>query len=128
MAAFGCGAAEKCTLPDAEQFRSGRRFAAWIGVTPKGHSTACKVRRGVITRAGDEGMRSVPVVGATAVIRHVRRGGRASQLAHRLLKCRSPKLAAMVLPNKMARIAWKLMVTGENYPVKSLPAALADAA
>ena len=57
-------------------FRSGRQFAAWISLTPKDHSTAGKVRLGVITRAGDEALRSVLVVGATAVIQHVRRGGR----------------------------------------------------
>src|SRR5271166_918753 len=45
--------------------RSARQFAAWIGLTPKDHSTAGKVRLGVITRAGDEGLRSVLVVGAT---------------------------------------------------------------
>ena len=54
--------------PEPELFRSGRQFAAWIGLTPKDHSTAGKVRLGVITRAGDEGLRSVLVVGATAVI------------------------------------------------------------
>ena len=64
--------------PEPELFRSGRQFAAWIGLTPKDHSTAGKVRLGVITRAGDEGLRSVLVVGATAVIQHARRGGKAS--------------------------------------------------
>ena len=54
--------------PAPELFRSGRQFAAWIGLTPKDHSTAGKVRLGVITRAGDEALRSVLVVGATAVI------------------------------------------------------------
>src|SRR5215212_4675863 len=109
-------------------FRSGRQFAAWIGLTPRDHSTAGKVRLGVITRAGDEGLRSVLVVGATAVIQHVRRGGRASPWLTELLKHKSPKLAAVALANKMARIAWKLMVTGENYAAKSAPAALAGAA
>ena len=60
--------------PEPELFRSGRQFAAWIGLTPKDHSTAGKVRLGVITRAGDEALRSVMVVGSTAVIRHVLRG------------------------------------------------------
>jgi transposase len=104
--------------PEPGLFRSGRQFAAWIGLTPKDHSTAGKVRLGVITRAGDEGLRSVLVVGATAVIQHVRRGGRASPWLAALLKRKSPKLAAVALANKMARIAWKLMVTGENYAVK----------
>ncbi len=114
--------------PEPGLFRSGRQFAAWIGLTPKDHSTAGKVRLGVITRAGDEGLRSVLVVGATAVIQHVRRGGRASPWLIQLLKRKSPKLTAVALANKMARIAWKLMVTGENYAVKSAPAALAGAA
>jgi transposase len=114
--------------PEPGLFRSGRQFAAWIGLTPKDHSTAGKVRLGVITRAGDEGLRSVLVVGATAVIQHVRRGGRASPWLAALLKRKSPKLAAVALANKMARIAWKLMVTGEKYAVKPAPAVLAGAA
>ena len=114
--------------PEPGLFRSGRQFAAWIGLTPKDHSTAGKVRLGVITRAGDEGLRSVLVVGATAVIQHVRRGGRASPWLIQLLRRKSPKLAAVALANKMARIAWKLMVTGENYAVKSAPVPSAGAA
>jgi transposase len=114
--------------PQPEQFRSGRQFAAWIGLTPKDHSTAGKVRLGVITRAGDEGLRSALVVGATAVIRYAARGGgAASSWLAALLKRKSPKLAAVALANKMARIAWKLMLTGETYIAKSAPAALAGA-
>ncbi len=55
-------------------FRCGRDFSAWIGLTPKDHSTAGKTRHGVITRAGDEALRSVLVAGATAVVHHVKRG------------------------------------------------------
>jgi transposase len=115
--------------PAPEQFRSGRQFAAWIGLTPKDHSTAGKVRLGVITRAGDEALRAVLVSGATAVIRHaVRRGGRASPWLLDLLKRKPPKLAAVALANKMARIAWKLMLTGETYAATSAPIAPAGAA
>lgn len=103
----------KMKTPEPELFRSGRQFAARIGV---------------ITRAGDEGLRSVLVVGVTAVIQHIRRGGRSSPWLTELLKRKSPKLAAVALANKMARIAWKLMVTGQNYAAKSAPAALAGAA
>src|SRR4030081_949398 len=110
--------------PAPDMFRSGRQFAAWIGLTPKDHSTAGKVRLGVITRAGDEALRSVVVVGATAVIQHVRRGGGGSPWIVGLLKRKPPKLAAVALANKMARIAWKLMVTGNGYAAKSAPAAL----
>jgi len=118
----------KMKTPEPELFRSGRQFAAWIGLTPRDHSTAGKVRLGVITRAGDEGLRSVLVVGATAVIQHVRRGGRTSPWLIELLKRKSPKLAAVALANKMARIAWKLMITGEHYVAKSTPTMLAGAA
>jgi transposase len=118
----------KMKTPAPEMFRSGRQFAAWIGLTPKDHSTAGKARLGAITRAGDEGLRSVLVVGATVVIQHARRGGRASPWLAELLKRKSPKLAAVALANKMARIAWKLMVTGESYITKSASTALAGAA
>ena len=59
-------------VPDPGAFKSGRDFAAWLGLTPKDHSTAGKARPGGITRAGDEALRSLLVVGATAVIRQMR--------------------------------------------------------
>jgi hypothetical protein len=97
-------------------FRSGRDFAAWLGLTPKDHSTAGKLRLGVITRAGDETLRQVLVVGATAVIQQARRGrGRHSPWLLALIARKPPKLAAVALANKTARIAWKLMVSGERY-------------
>jgi transposase len=101
---------------DAHAFRSGRDFAAWLGLTPKNHSTAGKNRLGVITRAGDERLRQVLVVGATAHIQQVRRNpAKASPWLAGLLARKPPKLAAVALANKMARIAWKMMVTGEPY-------------
>jgi hypothetical protein len=67
--------------------------------------------------------------GATAVIQQaVRYGGRASSWLVDLLKRKPPKLAAVALANKMARVAWKLMVTGEAYIPKSAPAVQASAA
>jgi transposase len=115
--------------PAPELFRSGRQFAAWIGLTPKDHSTAGKVRLGGITRAGDEALRAVLVSGATAVIRYaVRCRGRVSHWLLALLKRKPPKLAAVALANKMARIAWKLMVTGETYAAASVPITPARAA
>jgi transposase len=102
--------------PDPKAFRSGRDFAAWIGLTPKDHSTAGKTRLGVITRAGDEALRSVLVIGATAVIQQARKGrGHPSPWLTALLKRKPPKLAAVALANKTARIAWKLMVSGERH-------------
>jgi transposase len=73
---------------------------------------------------------AILVVGATAVIRHLRNAGSQSILAswlEQLLKRKPPKLVAVALANKLARIAWKLMVTGETYAAKSAPAALAVA-
>ena len=115
--------------PDPRLFRSGRHFAAWIGLTPKDHSTAGKTRLGKITRAGDEMLRSVLVAGATAVIQQARRGrGHPSPWLLDLLKRKPPKLAAVALANKIARIAWKLMTTGESYDGARMPGALAVAA
>jgi transposase len=113
--------------PDPRLFRTGRHFAAWLGLTPKDHSTAGKTRLGKITRAGDEMLRSVLVAGATAVIKQAKHG-RGSPWLLALLKRKSPKLAAVALANKNARIAWKLMVTGESYDGARMPGASALAA
>jgi transposase len=103
-------------VSDPHAFRSGRDFAAWLGLTPKDHSTAGKTRLGVITRAGDEALRSTLVVGATAVIQQVQKGrGHPSPWLVGLLKRKPPKLAAVALANKTARVAWKVMVSGERY-------------
>jgi transposase len=103
-------------VPDPQAFRCGRDFSAWLGLTPKDHSTAGKTRLGTITRAGDEALRSLLVVGATAVIQQVnKRRGSSSPWLIALLKRKPPKLAAVALANKTARIAWKLMVSGERY-------------
>lgn len=102
--------------PDPKAFRCGRNFAAWIGLTPKDHSTAGKMRLGVITRAGDEALRRTLVLGATSVIKQVRNGkATPSPWLRDLLARKPPKLAAVALANKVARIAWKLMVSGERY-------------
>ncbi|MGY5795035.1 IS110 family RNA-guided transposase len=106
--------------PDPECFRSGRHFAAWIGLTPKDHSSGGKRRLGGITHAGDEALRSVLVAGATNLIRYARLGrGQASPWLAALIKRKPPMLAAVALANKMARIAWKLLVSGEAYAQSS---------
>ena len=107
---------------DPQWFGCGRDFAAWLGLTPQDHSTAGKTRLGVITRAGDEALRSVLVVGATSIIKLVRAGkGHASPWLRALVERKPPKLAAIALANKNARIIWKLMVSGERYnPAREL--------
>ena len=101
-------------VPDAKAFRSGRHFAAWIGITPRENATAGKHRPGKISRQGDEDLRRLLVLGATAVIQQAKRG-HASPWLVGLLARKPRKLAAVALANKMARIVWAMMVSGEAY-------------
>jgi len=115
--------------PDPGAFTSARHYAAWIGLTPKDHSTAGKTRLGKITRAGDERLRSILVAGATSVIKQAMCGrGHPSPWLVALLKRKPPKLAAVALANKNARIAWKLMATGQRYDGARMQAASVAAA
>jgi transposase len=101
-------------VPDAKAFRSGRRFAAWVGITPREDSTAGRQKLGRISRAGDEDLRRLLVIGATAVIRAAKPGRTAPWLMG-LLARKPKKVAAVALANKMARIIWAMMVSGETY-------------
>lgn len=101
---------------DPGQFRSGRHFAAWLGLVPKERSTGGKQRLGAISRAGDERLRQLLVLGATAVIQHAKPGRRdTSAWLIKLLKRKPRKLVAVALANKMARIIWAMLTTGEVY-------------
>jgi transposase len=98
-------------------FESGRHLAAWVGLTPKEHSTGGKQRMGGISRAGNERLRVLLVIGATSVIRAAMRPD-SKQMTEwlRALLARKPrKVAAVALANKMARVAWALMTRGEVY-------------
>jgi transposase len=111
------------SIADPKSFRSGRDFSAWIGLVPKQHSSGGKPRLGGITKQGDRYLRSLFTVGALAVIRYAKIHG----TQHRpwlaaLLARRPTKVAAIALANKIARMAWALMVKGERYRE---PAALA---
>ena len=101
-------------VPDPTVFRSGRHFASWIGLTPREHSTAGRQRLGKISRQGDEALRRLLVVGATSVIKQAQRGKGPAWLLT-LLKRRPAKVVAVALANKMARIAWAMMVSGQAY-------------
>ena len=129
----GIGPVGACMLPikiaNPQAFRSGRMCAAWIGLTAKNHSTAGKEKLGGITRAGDEALRAVLVAGATAYIQQVKRGRtKPSAWLDQLLKHKPPKLAAVALANKTARIVWKLMVSGQRYDHTRAAAPMAAAA
>jgi transposase len=101
-------------VAEPQAFRSGRHFASWVGITPRENSTAGRQKLGRISRAGDEDLRRLLVIGATAVIRAAKPGRTAPWLLA-LLARKSKKLAAVALANKMARIVWAMMVSGETY-------------
>ena len=97
-------------------FASARHFAAWLGLTPKEHSTGGKQRMGKISKAGNERLRQLLFVGAMSVIRFAKPGGKsASAWLLQLLERKPRKLAAVALANKMARIIWAMMARGEAY-------------
>lgn len=100
---------------DPAAFASGRHLAAWLGLTPQEHSTGGKQRMGGISRAGHERLRALLVNGATSVIRAIERPGSklATEWLLKLLARRPRKVAAVALANKMARIIWAMMVSGE---------------
>jgi transposase len=101
---------------DAKQFESGRHFAAWLGLVPREKSTGGKQRMGGISRAGNERLRQLLVLGATAVIRYAKPGrpGVSAWLLS-LLERKPRKLAAVALANKMARVIWAMLTSGEEY-------------
>ena len=102
---------------DPAAFESGRHLAAWAGLTPKEHSTGGKQRMGGISRAGNERLRALFVCGAMSVINAAIRTGGATmtEWLRALLRRKPRKVAAVALANKMARIAWAMMTSGEAY-------------
>jgi transposase len=106
-----------------KQFRSGRNLAAWIGLVPKQHSTGGKERLGSITKQGNRYLRWLLVAGAMAVIRYARQHGTKRLWLTRLIERRPAKVAAVALANKIARMAWAIMVHGDRYQEPKLPLA-----
>jgi transposase len=103
-------------IGDWNTFSSGRSLAAWIGLVPKQHSTGGKDRLGSITKQGNRYLRWLLVVGAMAVIRYARKHGTEKRpWLGRLMERRPTKVAAVALANKIARMAWAIMVRRERY-------------
>src|SRR5213080_2051481 len=112
------------SVADPRTFRSGRNFSAWVGLVPKQHSSGGKDRLGSISKQGDRYLRSLFVAGALAVIRYAKIHGTGHRPWLTALLARKPtKVAAIALANKLARMAWALMASGEryNYPVALRP-------
>jgi transposase len=102
-------------VPDARGFQSARHFAAWIGLTPRSHSSGGKERLGRISKQGNPTLRRLLVLGAAARLRHAKREPEGADWTARLLARRPFKVAAVALANRMARIAWALLTKGGTY-------------
>ncbi len=103
--------------PPPETFRKARDFAAWLGLTPRQHSTGGKQRLGATTKMGERSLRRLLIIGANSVIikRHVHAEARPGTWLAGILSRKPPMLVRVALANKMARIVWALMARGGVY-------------
>jgi transposase len=109
------------SIPDASVFRSGRHFAAFLGLVPRQNSTGGKDRLGRITKMGDPYLRTLLVNGATAVVRRIEKAeGRTAIWIRRLLDKKPARLATVAIANKTARIAWAVMLREEDYKAPAM--------
>jgi transposase len=106
-------------IKNPERFASGRDLAAYLGLAPKQHSSGGKVRLGGISKRGDAYLRRLLVNGAMAVLAG-RRAKHDPWLA-RLMATKPRLVVAVALANKMARIAFAVMVRGTAF--RAAPAA-----
>jgi transposase len=110
-------------VSDPGQFRSGRQFAAWLGLTPLQNSSGGKERLGRISKMGDKYLRKLLVVGATSLVRRAKQ--KPESVDHRLVDLLTRKhvrVATVAMANKMARIVWAIMTRGEVYQTAHVPA------
>jgi transposase len=103
------------TIPDPKIFRSGRDFAAWIGLVPRQDSTGGKQKLGPISKQGDQYLRRILVVGAHAMLKRARHQPEKYPWITRLLGRKPFRVVAVALANKMARVAWALLAKGGTY-------------
>lgn len=104
------------TIGDGRQFRSGREFAAWLGLTPKNRSSGGKERLGHISRMGDRYIRQLLVVGMTSRVRQVRtHPERADPWLAGLLERKPARLATVAMANRTARVAWAVLTRNRPY-------------
>jgi transposase len=102
-------------VPDAKMFRSGRDFAAWIGLTGKDHGTGGKHRPGRISKQGDRVLRALLISGASAHLRQQIARGVNDPWLRDLLARRPYKVAMVAFAAKTARIVWAMLAKGEVY-------------
>ena len=111
------------TVTDPKVFRSGRDFAAWIGIVPRQDLTGGKQKLGPISKQGDQYLRRILVVGAHAVLKRARHQPEKYPWLTQLLARKPFKVVAVALANKMARVAWALLAKGGTYRAPALAAA-----
>jgi transposase len=104
------------SYPDPSVFKSGRNFSASIGLTPSQHSSGGKEKLGAITKKGNRYLRKMLVVGCSSVLRVAAKykGGLADWIAA-MRKNKPERVVAVALANKLARICWAIMTTGEGF-------------
>lgn len=103
------------TVADASVFKSGRHFAAWIGLVPRQNGTGGKVHLGPISKKGDPYIRKLLVLGATAVIRYAKNKPELAAWINALLARRPARVVTVAVANKLARIAWAVMRRGGTF-------------
>jgi transposase len=108
------------TVADPTVFRSGRDFAAWIGLVPRQDSTGGKQKLGPISKQGDRYLRRIMIVGAHSVLRRAQENPEKYPWLTQLLARRPFKVVAVALANKMARMAWALLAHGGTYRAPEL--------
>lgn len=104
------------TIGSGHQFRSGRDFAAWIGLTPLNKSSGGKERLGKISRMGDQYLRKLLVVGMSSRVRAARsHPERVDPWTASILERKPARLATVAMANKTARIIWAVLTRNEPY-------------
>jgi len=111
------------SITDAHQFRSGRQFAAWLGLTPLQKSSGGKERLGRISKMGDKYLRKLLIVGMTSLVRGAKYNPKTVDPRLADLLARKPvRVATVAMANKTARIVWAVMTRGETYRAGHRPA------
>ena len=103
------------TLPDARMFRSGRGFAAWLGLTPRQNNSAAKRRSAGISKQGQRSLRTLLILGASAHLRQQRSRDVPDPWLAGLLARRPVKVAAVAQAAKTARIVWAMLAKNQDY-------------
>jgi len=103
-------------IGNGHEFKCGRQFAAWLGLTPGQYSSGGKTRLGRITKAGDAYLRSLLILGARSVLAlATSRGDALSRWALQLQQRRGYWKAVVAIAAKNARMAWAALRRGENF-------------